>query len=139
MTRSLYTLRETDSVWDAHCLMDKHTIHHIPIIDHNKKLVGLLTQRDLLRASVSTFAEVSETERIEIEAGIPLAMVMTKELIVAEEEAPLDEVARHLLHKGHGCLPVLHQGTITGIVTEADFVKLSLKLLDMLETVFIKQ
>ena len=130
MTNSLYTLPTTASIGDAHQLMDEYNIHHVPVVDENNHLVGLLTQRDLLRASVSSFADVTAEQRIEIEASIPLTEVMTKDVVVAEQDAPLADIAEHLLNKGHGCLPVVNSEGIQGIVTEADFVKLAVKLLD---------
>ena len=129
MTDTLYTLHPTASIFDAHQLMAKYKIHHLPVIDDSNNLVGLLSQRDLLRASVSVFADVNKEERNEIEAGIPIKSVMSTDLVVAEQETPLEEIAQHLLNEGHGCLPVVGDDGIQGIVTEADFVKLAITLL----------
>jgi len=130
MTRELYTLQETDTVQDAHALMNRQHVRHIPILDAGGELCGLLTQRDLLAVSLSTFAEVSHQERAELETGIPLSEVMIREVVVATENTDLLEAAQFLLDTKHGCLPVVGAaGKLCGILTEADFVKLAIQLL----------
>ncbi len=130
MTRELYTLQETDTVQDAHALMNRQHVRHIPILDAGGELCGLLTQRDLLAVSLSTFAEVSHQERAELETGIPLSEVMIREVVVATENTDLLEAAQFLLDTKHGCLPVVDAaGKLCGILTEADFVKLAIQLL----------
>jgi CBS domain-containing membrane protein len=132
MTRELYTLRESDSVHHAHDLMTQHKIRHIPVVDEQGHFAGLLTQRDVLAAAVSLFADISDSEREDIERHIPVSEIMTTSIIVAESGTDLREVARHLLQTKHGCLPVVADGFLQGIITEADFVKLALNLMERL-------
>lgn len=132
MTQDVQTLNETDSIHDARDLMTHHKIRHIPVVDEQGFFIGLLTQRDLLKVSVSTFAEVSRQERDELETGIPLREVMVTDIVVADEETDLREAARYILDTKHGCLPVVNDGKVIGILTESDFVRLSLGLLDKL-------
>ncbi len=132
MTSQLYTLRETDSLYEARKLMAEQHIRHILITDETGLFVGLLSQRDVLAATVSTFADISNAERDEVEAGIPLLEIMTTDVIVAEQGTSLLEAAHFLLETKHGCLPVVANGYLKGIITEADFVKLTLELLDKL-------
>jgi len=135
MTKDVHTLYENDSIHDARDLMALHKIRHIPILDEQGFFIGLLTQRDLLAVSVSSFAEVSKSERDELEAGIPLREVMITDIVVADEETDLREAAKYILETKHGCLPVVVEGKVMGILTEADFVRLSLGLLDKLASV----
>lgn len=132
MTTDLYTLYETDSVHQAREMMNEHHIRHILVVDANDLFVGLLTQRDLLAATVSSFADVSLAERDELESGIPLHEIMTREVTVAEEETSLLEAAEFLLDTKHGCLPIVANGYLRGILTEADFVKLAVNLMEKL-------
>jgi CBS domain-containing membrane protein len=132
MTRELYTLSASDSVHRAHQVMKEKKIHHIPIVDDNDSFVGLVTERDVMAAAVSSFAEISPAEREEIEQAIPLAEVMTTEIVVIESGADLRQVAKHFLQTKHGCLPVVSNGSVEGIITEEDFVKLALALMDKL-------
>ncbi len=129
MSSTLYTLPDTASLYSAHQLMKTEKIRHIPIVDENNMFVGLLTQRDLLSAAVSVFADISDAEREELESGIPVKEIMSTDIIVAEEDASLNQAAQFLLETKHGCLPIVAKGYLKGILTEADFVKLALKLL----------
>ena len=132
MTTQLYTLRETDSLYDARKIMSEHKIRHVLVVDDEGIFVGLFSQRDLLTVSVSTFAEISAVERQDIESHIPLREVMTTDITVAEEGTDLLDVAHFLLETKHGCLPVVASGYLKGIITEADFVKLAIDLLEKL-------
>jgi CBS domain-containing protein len=133
MSHELYTLKPTDTVRQAQRLMLDKKIRHIPIVDEQGEFVGLLTKRDVLAASVSALADLSSTERDELEAGIPIAKIMITQVIAAEESTPLGDAARFMLDQKHGCLPVFRNGKLLGILTESDFVRLSIRLLDQLE------
>ncbi len=130
MTTKLYTLRDTDSLLDAKTLMAQKRIRHVPVVDGGGFFVGLLTQRDLLAAALSTFADVSSKERNELETSIPVREVMITDIIVGDSETSLREAAQYILDTKHGCLPIVTDGLLQGILTEADFVKLYLTLLD---------
>ncbi|MDY6993398.1 MAG: CBS domain-containing protein [Pseudomonadota bacterium] len=130
MSPDLYTLKPTDSIYKARKLMLEKQIRHLPIVDNQDRFVGLLTKRDILALSVSVLADIDITEREELEAGIPIAEVMITDIVVAEEETNLIEAARFMLDQKHGCLPVLRGRQLIGILTEADFVKLALFLME---------
>jgi len=134
MSTQLYTLYPHQTLHDAHDLMTEHKIRHIPIVDEDNLFIGLLTQRDLLAVSVSTFADISNSERDELETGIPLSEVITYDVIVAQETTSLLDAARFMLETKHGCLPVVNaKGELKGILTEADFVNLAIVLLEKMQ------
>jgi len=132
MSTQLYTLSESNTLHDARELMRRHKIRHVMVVDAEGLFVGLLTQRDLLKATVSALAEISNRERQELETNIPLRETMTRDVIVAESGANLIDAAKFLLETKHGCVPVVAQGYLKGIITEADFVKLAIKLMEKL-------
>ncbi len=129
MTTGLITLTPADSLLTARKIMQESRIRHIPIVSSDGTFVGVVSQRDLLKASVSQFADVHQDVREQIENGIPVAEIMTVDLLHAEPETPVVEAASTLLRHKVGCLPVLEDGRLVGILTEADFVKLTLRLL----------
>lgn len=133
MSRHLYTLEPTDTVHHARELMINQRIHHIPIVDVQQQFVGLVTKHDILEISISALAEIDVKTRHELESSIPLIEIMTIDIIVAEEETSLLEAAKFMLEQRHGCLPILKEGRLTGILTESDFVKLALHLLGKME------
>jgi CBS domain-containing membrane protein len=132
MNRELYTLKPTDTLHQARDLMLKKQIRHIPIVDKAGQFVGLLTKRDVLAAGVSALADINTQERDELESGIPISEIMITDVIIAQEETLLLEVARSMLKQKQGCLPVFRGHQLLGILTEADFVKLALYLMENL-------
>ncbi|MDL2207329.1 CBS domain-containing protein [Desulfovibrio sp. OttesenSCG-928-F20] len=129
MTTKLVTLSPSDSLKTAREIMQKARIRHLPILSPHGGFVGLLSQRDLLKASVSHFADVQPDVREQIEAGIPVSEVMAAEVLTIPPDMPLSQAGEILLARKIGCLPVLECGQLRGILTESDFVKLCLVLL----------
>lgn len=132
MTTQPYTLRETDVIDTARKLMAANNIRHIPIVSEAGVLLGLVTQRDLLAASISDLVEVNEATREAFETT-PLAQIMTTELSVVSEKMNLREAALRLQSHKYGCLPVVSQGKLIGIITDSDFVAVAINLLEQLE------
>ena len=130
MTTKLITLSTHDTLKTAKEIMRKARIRHLPIISRSGGFVGLLSQRDLLRATVSHFADVDSDVREQIESGIPVSEVMEVEVLTVPPDMPLVQAGELLLAHKFGCLPVLERGELRGILTESDFVRLSLALLE---------
>jgi CBS domain-containing membrane protein len=129
MSTGLITLRPIDSLYTARTLMQESRIRHLPVVSTDGAFLGVISQRDLLKASVSQFADVHQDVREQIESGIPVSEVMTVDLLHASPDTPLVEAATTLLRHKVGCLPILEDDNLVGILTEADFVKLAIRLL----------
>jgi CBS domain-containing protein len=139
MSDTLHTLSTHDTIHTARELMLEKRIRHVPIVDNRGNLVGLLTKHDVLAVSISTLAEVENTVRDELEEGIPIGEVMITDLMVGYPTTSLREAAQFMLEQKHGCLPILSTDQkLVGILTEADFVKLALHLIERLESVVEK-
>jgi len=130
MTEDVFTLRETDSLSAARDLMNLARIRHIPIVNENDAFVGLVTHRDILAATVSKLADIDSATREEIEASIPVREIMQREVTTTSENTSLKEAANILLRGKFGCLPVLRRSKLVGIITEADFLRLTIQLLE---------
>jgi CBS domain-containing protein len=114
MTKDLVTVREADDVALAESLLRLGGIRHLPVV-RDKRLVGILTQRDLLRCGASGKPAARE---------LPVSEVMTKDPTSVRPGLGLAHAARLMLERKFGCLPVCEDdGTLVGIVTEADFVR----------------
>lgn len=130
MTTDLITLGPSDSLKTARELMQQARIRHIPIVSpQGGGFLGLLSQRDILRATISNFADIQAEVRDQIEAGIPLSEAMHSEVLTVSPQMPIAAAGELLLAHKYGCLPVLDNGQLRGILTEADFVKFCLALL----------
>lgn len=132
MTTTLHSLAPGDTVADAKQLMTEKRIRHFPIVEDGV-FVGLVTHRDVLRAGVSQFAEVDATTTKEIDQGIPLSELMNNEPVVIDPEAGVRDAVAVMLEYKFGCLPVVQNKRLVGILTEADFLKLVAELLDALD------
>jgi len=135
MTTTLYTLKATDSIDMARRLMAERAVRHIPIVDDQDHLVGLVSQRDVLAASLSALANINEAERQAFNASTSLQSLMTQAPSVIPETMSLREAALHMQAHKYGCLPVVRQGRLIGMVTDSDFVAVAINLLEQLELV----
>ena len=81
MTRELQTLGPEDTLYQARNLMMEANIRHVPIVSGEGELVGLVTHRDVLAAAESDLATLRDDERVRRESEVPLANVMTTDLI----------------------------------------------------------
>ena len=133
MTKKVFTLRRQDTLRDARSLMQLVRIRHIPIVDEDNTFRGLLTHRDILAATVSRLADVDDDLQSELDAGIPIKEIMQTDVLTVSGGTPLRQAAQLLLDHKYGCLPVLDDKNLVGIITEADFLRLTISLLDNLE------
>lgn len=117
-----------DSLDLARHLMKAGHIRHLPVIDGDERLIGLVTHRKLLSAWVSHGDPRHERPR-EIAREIPVDMLMETKVVTISPDAPAVEAARQIEGRKIGCLPVVAAGKLVGIVTEADFVRLARRLL----------
>ena len=104
-------------------------IRHIPIVDQEFRFQGLLTHRDLLEMSVSVLAELDNSEQAELHRKIPIRRVMKSEVYSVPPETPAEEIVEAMLENKYGCVPVVSEEKLIGIITEADFLRLTLVLL----------
>lgn len=122
MTTRVISARPDDTLALVSDLMDEHRVRHVPIVDEEEALVGLVSHRDLLRtmahADVPSYAERTVLEqRLAKEA-----MSVSPESVDAD--TPLADAARIMLENKYGSLPVVSGMRLIGIVTESDFVRL---------------
>jgi CBS domain-containing protein len=114
MTRDLVTVRADDDLALAESLLRLGGIRHLPVVQDGR-LVGLLTQRDLLRSGHAG-RESARTARV--------GDAMTAGPSTVRPATSLATAARTMLEHKYGCLPVCEEdGRLVGIVTEADFVR----------------
>lgn len=130
MTSEVFVLQATQTMELVRSLMKNRHIRHVPIVNDEDKFVGLLTHRDLLAQTISHLADIDEKEQEELDRNIHILNVMRTDVVTATPEMELEEAGAILLENKYGCLPVIEDsGKLVGMLTEADFLKLTLKLL----------
>lgn len=131
MTRHPHTLLRTHTLNDAKHLMEALDIRHIPIVDANKKLLGIVSQRDLLAAQESSLQRSSKGDSLTFET--PLFEVMHTDVASVAPQAGLKESAIYMQKHKIGCLPVVAKDVLVGIITDSDFVTIAINLLELQE------
>lgn len=116
-------------VTEAQGLMRECEIRHLPIVDSENKLVGLITQRSLLRALPADVSMFSAFEVSYVLSRIKVHEVMTKLVVTIDEDTALEEAARILADRRIGCLPVMRGGDLVGIITDNDLFTMMVELL----------
>lgn len=122
MATDLFTVRAEDVVDLAASLMHWRRVRHVPVEDDDGKLVGIVTHRDLLRMVSCGLMRGS--------AEVAVADVMKTDLITVSPCTPTIEALKLMRDHNIGCLPVLRDGDLVGLVTAHDFLTVSTKLLE---------
>jgi len=130
MTTELITLLPTANLADARELMHRHKIHHLPVVDDNNTLIGLVTLTNVLAATDSILRDPNNSIHPE---DVIVKDIMVTDVATVDERASLRQAALFLEKHRIGCLPVVTDGMLKGIITETDFVAVAINLLEQLE------
>jgi CBS domain-containing membrane protein len=123
MTEKVYTLGPGDNLVALEDLMDARRVRHVPIVDRDGDLVGLVTNRDLFRNVLGRLDDLPMSVERDLLRGRRVREIMTTEPETVEPETRLADAASILLENKIGCLPVVEGTHLVGILTEADFVR----------------
>jgi acetoin utilization protein AcuB len=129
MTPNPITITPDVSIAEAMEWMKRENVRRFPVVDKNKKLVGVVTYTDLLYASPSSATSLSMWEISYLLAQVKVKEVMTKEVITVGQDTTLEDAARLMVDNKVGSLPVMRDGTIVGIITESDIFRVFLEML----------
>jgi len=130
MSTDLKTVSPNDTLASVRTLMHDNRIHHVPVLNNEDELVGLVTLTDVLAATDSVLRD--DESRIHAR-DIKVADFMVQDLATIDEHASLRQAAMFLEKHGIGCLPVVTDGSLRGIVTDTDFVGVAINLLEQIE------
>jgi len=131
MSTDLITLPPTANLAEARSLMQSNKIHHLPIVEGEHDLVGLITLTNVLAGTDSSLRD--RENRIHAE-DICVKDVMVTDLATVDQHASLRQAALFLEKHKIGCLPVVTDGELRGIITDTDFVAVAINLLEQMES-----
>ena len=122
MERDVATLDLNDELSLADDIMKLGRIRHVPVVDEGR-LVGIISQRDLFKASLASAMGYGEKAKREFMKAVVVKEVMVGEVITISPEAGIEEAGQLVLEKKIGCLPVIEDGNLVGLVTETDILE----------------
>lgn len=131
MSTDLITVSPEDNLDMARVLMRDNRIHHLLVTDGDGTLQGIVSLSDLLAATDSFLRE--EESRLH-PRDIKVTEIMVTELATVDEHAGLRQAALFLEKHRIGCLPVVTEGELRGIITDTDFIGVAINLLEQLES-----
>lgn len=119
MTTTVLTVEPKTTIFDALALMKEKRIRRFPVVK-GRKLVGIVTWTDLMRASPSPATSLSVWEIPYLLMKAPVAEVMTRTVITVSPTETIEEAAVLMRARKIGGLPVVENGTVVGVITESD-------------------
>lgn len=125
MNRNVVTVKPSDTIRLAMLLTAQHRIRHLPVIDDAGKLVGIISDRDLRDACPSKL-ETCQDDQIYNQT---IDVIMHKNVITAHPLDFVEEAAYTLYENKVGCLPVVDQDELKGILTESDILHTLVELM----------
>jgi acetoin utilization protein AcuB len=128
MTRDVVTLTPEHTLRDAIDLLRSKRIRHLPIVEA-QKLVGIVTDRDVKRATPSVIAGVDRDEYDNSLLTIKVSQLMTREPITVPRQSALKAAVEIFINSKVGALPVVDEGHLVGILTEIDILRVAYDLL----------
>jgi CBS domain-containing membrane protein len=125
MTRDVTTLRRNDTLKSADELMRLGRIRHLPVLDEDGNLAGIVSQRDLFLGGLLRALGYGAHARDKALDGLLVKEAMKTEVLTTTRSTTLRQAAQLMLEHKVGCLVVVEGAKVVGILTEADFVKLA--------------
>lgn len=126
MTAQVYTVTPRTTIADALRVTRTQRVRHLPVVEGDT-LVGLVTERDLRQAAPPVYAAAGEELRQTITTKT-VDEVMVRQVITVTPETPVEQAAKLLYENRIGCLPVLSDGRLAGILTESDLLRALVEL-----------
>jgi acetoin utilization protein AcuB len=108
--------------------MEEQNVRHLPVVDKDGKMIGLVAEEDLLKAEPSAATTLSMWEIHSLLDKLKVKDVMVKKIITTTEDTPIEEAAHLMLDHKIGCLPVLREDSLVGIITESDMFRTFMEL-----------
>jgi CBS domain-containing protein len=128
MTTDITTLQESDTLLDAAIVFVRSSFRHLPVL-RDKQLVGIITERDVKQFAPSLLGRTSADEYNQIMETTPISRVMSRELMTLRPDQSMSEAAEILHSKRIGCLPVVEEGELVGLITTTDLVGLLIQIM----------
>ena len=128
MSRPVISITRDMPIHDALALFKKEKIRRAPVLKDGK-LIGIISDKDLLNASPSQATSLSVWEMNYMLSKITVKEVMTREVLTVQADTPIEEAARLMADNKIGGVPVMKADKVVGMITETDLFKIFLELM----------
>ena len=128
MTRNPVTVSPDVTVEEAAKIMKQEKVHRLPVLDKDKKLVGVISEKDILRALPSPVSSLSAYEMPYLLSKLTVKKLMSKDPITISKDTIVEDAARLMVDQDLSCLPVMDGDKLVGIVSKSDLFKMLLEL-----------
>ena len=129
MTPNPMTISPDTSIAEAMDLMKRENVRRFPVVDKNRKLIGVVTQTDLLHASPSAATSLTIWEITYLLSQIKVREVMKRDVKTVTEDTPLEDAARIMVKNKIGSIVVVRDSMPVGIITESDIFEIFLEMM----------
>jgi len=128
MSRPVISISPDEPINEVLAMFKEEHIRRAPVMKGGK-LVGIVSERDLLNASPSSVTTLSVWEMNYLISKVTIKNVMTKKVITVDKDTPIEEAARIMADQKIGGMPVVSAGKVVGMITETDLFKIFLELM----------
>ncbi|RMG19130.1 MAG: CBS domain-containing protein [Planctomycetota bacterium] len=129
MSRDVETLRDDQTLLEAMQAMRALHVRHLPVLTDDGVLVGVVTDRDIKRATPSALDPSQREVWEKIVRSTPVSRIMSADPVTASPNTHFKHALRLFVEEKIGCLPVLADGKLVGIVTASDLFRAALAAL----------
>ena len=128
MTTEVVSVQESDMLLDAAMIFARSSLRHLPVL-RDKEVVGIITERDLKRYAPGLLSGVTSEQYQQVMETTSISRVMARDIHTLSPDQPVVEAVDSLYSHRVGCLPVVENGELAGIVTTTDMLGLMARLL----------
>jgi CBS domain-containing protein len=134
MSEEILTLGIENTLSDARIMMVENNIRHIPIVDDEQVLMGLVSQRDVLSVEESILFDINMSSRLEREQSVKINDFYRRDVMTINAHVSVHNAALTIQKYKIGCLPILSGDKLIGLVTDSDFVNVAINLIEVLSS-----
>ena len=127
MTKNPVTCTPDMSIQDASDLMTREPVHRLPVLDKGGRLVGVISEKDILKAAPSPASTLSAYETNYLLSKLTVKKIMSRNPVTVTKDTTVEDAATMMVDQDLSCLPVLEDGKLVGIVSKSDLFKMLLE------------
>lgn len=124
MTKNPVTCSPDMSIQDASDLIKREHVHRLPVLDKTGRLVGVISEKDILKAAPSPASTLSAYETNYLLSKLTVKKIMSRNPVTISKDTPVEDAAMLMIDQDLSCLPVLEEGKLVGIVSKSDLFKM---------------